>query len=363
MVEAVKLKIMYFIYRMYLFMRKFWLLRKIKKAVERVIIGVLKVIRPKQGTRRTAGPVAYDMTHFMFTVLPYNADLRVPAILTIVDIQQEYHPEFFSKSDLELRERSYRSSADRADHIIAISTFTGDTLVEKYCIPENKISVVLLGYNRNAFKRLKRDRVEEFRRKYRLPRGFLFYPAATWPHKNHMNLLRAYKLLKDRNRFEDKLVLTGIKEQNHKAVKNEIIRLGLQGDVIHLGYLPYKDLPLLYNAAKVMVFPSFFEGFGLPVVEAMAVGLPVACSNVTSLPEVAGEAALLFDPASPEDIAEKVSMIYADKGLREELIRRGLERARLFTWENTARKTLKVYEEVFKKTGRGTEACGELTSS
>lgn len=293
----------------------------------------------------------YNMLHFMFTIIPppwIEKDHNVPIILTVHDIQQEYFPEFFSNEVLDFRRRFYRASVEKANHIIAISNYTKKTLIEKYAVPEDKISVIHNGYNNNIFKKLSGRVIEEIQKKYDLPRSFLFYPAASWPHKNHIILLRAYKILKMKYNFKDKLIFTGIRKENHEAIEKEIDRLSLTNSVIHLGYLPYQDLPALYNIARLMVYPSLFEGFGMPIIEAMATGLPVTCSNTTSLPEIAGDAALFFDPNDPDDIAKIVIRLYYNKELRSTLIRKGLERAKFFTWENTAAKTLKVYENVYK---------------
>ena len=288
-----------------------------------------------------------DVIHYMFNVFPHEKHYNAPVVLTVVDIQQEYFPQFFNKESLERRRLTYRVSAEKADHIIAISGFTKKSLVELYNIPDGKVSVTHLGYDDKVFKKLYGREVDEFKARYRLTSKFMLYPAATWPHKNHINLVRAYKIMKERFRLEDKLVFTGIKKQNHSAVAKEIERLGLKEDIIHIGYLPYEDLPLLYNAASLLVFPSLFEGFGIPVVEAMAVGLPVACSNATSLPEVVGDAAILFDPEDPEDMAERVAALLNDEVLKNTLVQKGFARASIFTWEQTALKTKKVYEDVY----------------
>jgi glycosyltransferase involved in cell wall biosynthesis len=125
--------------------------------------------------------------------------------------------------------------------------------------------------------------------------------------------------------------------------------MGLEDTVKVLGYLPYDHLPYLYTLARLLVYPSLFEGFGIPLIEAMALGCPVACSNVTSIPEVIGDAGVTFDPASVEDIAEKVSGLWNDESLRRDLRIKGLERVRVFTWENTARETIKVYKKAADK--------------
>lgn len=295
----------------------------------------------------------FDMMHYLFTCFPHHQSHDAPVVLTMHDIQQEYFPEFFTKDQLERRAKTYRPSAEKAYHLIVISAFTKKTIVEKYGIPPEKISVVHLGYDKDAFKRLDRETVEGFRAKNRLPKRFLLYPAATWAHKNHINLVKALKILKDRHGLAEKLVLIGLKKENHDSVMDEIKRLHLNDEVISLGYIPAEDLPALYNAASVLVFPSLFEGFGMPLVEAMAVGLPVACANATCLPEIGGDAALYFDPLDPEDIAENIYAICSDERLRGSLVQKGLERAKGFTWENTARKTREVYERCYEALNKG----------
>jgi len=185
----------------------------------------------------------------------------------------------------------------------------------------------------------------QIRKKYGLFQEFLLYPAATWPHKNHLSLLRAMHILKRRG-FRGELVLTGMAMQNHSFVLKTIRELELQDNVRVLGYVPDEDMPALFCAATLMVFPSLFEGFGIPVIEAMAVGCPVACSNVTSLPEIVGNAALMFDPREPDNIAETIWKIWNDDSLQETLRNRGLERAKLFSWETAALKTVGVYRDI-----------------
>jgi glycosyltransferase involved in cell wall biosynthesis len=176
----------------------------------------------------------------------------------------------------------------------------------------------------------------------------MYYPAATWPHKNHKMFLGALKIMKYRYGFDGQLVLSGIAMQTNNDILKEIIRLGLQEDVVVLGYLPQEDLPCLYNLARMMVFPSLYEGFGIPLVEAMACGCPIACSNVTSIPEVVGDAALTFDPYSVEEMAEKVWRVWNDDVLRQEMNLKGLGRVKRFSWDNMARQTIAVYEKTLK---------------
>jgi len=286
-----------------------------------------------------------DLVHYLLNVMP-RTRFEAASVVTIVDIQHEFFPEFFSMKELAQRKKLYGYSARNADHIIAISEFTRKTIIEKYGVSEDRITAVHLGYDDAAFRKMKGSAVEEFRRRHGLPEEFLLYPAATWPHKNHVNLLKALSVMEKKHGFTGKLVLTGIKKGSHKALFDLVAGLRLEGKVDYLGYLAYEELPLLYNAATLMVFPSLFEGFGIPVVEAFGSGLPVACSNTTSLPEVAGDAAVLFDPNDPDDIAGKVMGLYCDKKRMAHLAEKGLGRVKLFTWKETAKKTLAVYRKV-----------------
>lgn len=289
----------------------------------------------------------FDLVHYFLNIMPGFARFEAASVVTIVDIQHEYFPEFFSSKELALRKKLYELSARNADHIIAISEFTKKTIIEKYGVPEEKITAVHLGYDDAAFRMIKGEAVEAFRKRHGLPEEFLFYPAATWPHKNHVNLLKALSVMKKEYGFKGKLVLTGIKMGGHTELLDMVAGLGLKDLAVYLGYLTYEELPLLYNAATLMVFPSLFEGFGIPVIEAFGSGLPVACSNTTSLPEVAGGAAVLFDPNDPDDIAEKVMGLYDDKKRMAQLSEKGLERAKRFTWKKTAEKTLAVYAKAY----------------
>lgn len=291
---------------------------------------------------RPVDRLGLNVIHHPFTILdPIN--LRTPAVLTFWDMQQEYFPEFFSSLELHLRKKNYRLSAEKAKKIITCAKFTKNCLAEKYSIDEKQISIIYPGIGKGFRPIDDGSRLEEIQRKYSLDFPFLYYPAATWPHKNHRNLLLALKILKETRGFDGKLVLTGIPVTSGADISRQTEVLGLKRHVRSLGYLPHEELRLIYNLARLLVFPSLFEGFGIPVVEAMACGCPVACANTTSLPEIVGDNGILFDPCSPQDIADKVWTIWHDSSLREELRRRGLQRSKDFDWNITARKTAAVY--------------------
>jgi glycosyltransferase involved in cell wall biosynthesis len=285
-----------------------------------------------------------DLIHHPFSILQPIRH-KIPSVLTFFDMHHEFFPEYFSSYELNARKALYRPSAEHATRIIAISEHTKMCLVERYEIDPDKIDVVYIGYSPQF--RVINDSalLESVRSRHGLHKSFMYYPAATWAHKNHKRLLAAFKLLKENYRFDGQLVLSGIAMKANDEVLGEIDKLGLRNDVIVLSYLPYDHLPCLYNLAKMMVFPSLSEGFGIPLLEAMACGCPVACSNVTSIPEVVGEAAVTFDPFSVEEIAEKIWRLWSNDALREDMRTKGLERVKLFNWGAMARQTIGVYEK------------------
>lgn len=285
-----------------------------------------------------------DFIHHPFTVLtPLNTGIR--SVLTFWDMQHEFFPEFFDSLELRRRRDNYRASALEAERIIVSAGFTRDCLVERYGVEPEKIQVIHTGYG-PQYRVLEPEQLAGLRERHLLERPFLFYPAATWPHKNHRTLLAALEMLVRERDFDGMLVLTGIAMQSHGEILAEVERRGLSDRVRILGYLPVTDLPVLYNLARMLVFPSLFEGFGIPLVEAMACGCPVLCANATSLPEVGGEAVELFDPHSAEELATRICALWNNGERLAEMGHSGLERARLFTWDRTAERTLEVYRRM-----------------
>jgi len=283
-----------------------------------------------------------DLLHNPFTSVRCSK-YKTPLIVTFHDIQHHYYPDFFKSKDVRGRDSVYRKAAFEADNIIAVSDHTKQTLIDSYKVPSDHIHVVHLGvgpeYRRiddQTFLALEKINLG-------LTKPFLYYPAATWLHKNHINLLRAISLLKNHHHFDGDLVLTGVATSARDRLMTKISELGLQDRVRVLGYLPYENLPVIYNLARMMIFPSLFEGFGFPVLEAMACGCPVVCSNVTSLPEVAGDAAGYFDPTSPEDIAACINKLWNDDDALRNMREAGINRAKQFSWQRTAQLTREIY--------------------
>jgi glycosyltransferase involved in cell wall biosynthesis len=255
-------------------------------------------------------------------------------VLVVPDIQHEYCPEFFTPRVLAARRRLHTESARHAAHICAISEFTRQTLIERLRIPADRITTTHLAADPvfHTGSTARRDSLRVLA-KYGLRRGeYLIFPANTWPHKNHRGAFHALRALRDGYGLDPLLVCTGSAKDAHGEVLAAIHELRLDNRVRHLGYCPRTDMPALYEGAAALVFPSLFEGFGIPLLEAMWCDCPVIASNTTSLPEIAGDAAMLIDPRSPEELAHALSRVLTDEGLRHALIERGRRRAHAFSW-------------------------------
>lgn len=315
-----------------------------KKSTSRLMRSLIRKVFRTDMIQVGIDRLGLDLLHNPFTYARESRS-KTPLIITFHDLQHHYYPEFFKAKEIQSRNSNYRRAANDADKIIADSDYTKQTILDNYNVSGDRIDVVLLGVDSEY----KKDDDQEFLNRERellgLTRPFLYYPAATWLHKNHVNLLTAVDILKNSYHFDGDLVLTGVATSARDSLLNKIEVLGLQDTVHILGYLPYDKLPTIYNLARMMVFPSLFEGFGMPVLEAMACGCPVVCSNVTSIPEVGGTAVGYFDPTSPEQIADSIMKLWHDDDALHDMRVKGIERARLFSWERTSRETLEVYHK------------------
>ena len=281
---------------------------------------------------------------------------HLPCVLTVADIQHEFYPEFFSRDELLARRALFGPSIRQARRVIAISEFTRRTLIERLEIPAAKISVIHLGVDPRFFAPVASAAIDAVRKRYGLPDDYCIYPANLWPHKNHPRLLDALAALPAARRPH--LVLTGSSTRTQTAVREEIRRRNLEGYVSWLGYVDESHLHALFAGARMMIFPSLFEGFGMPVAEAMAVGCPVACAQATSLPEIAGDAALLFDPTSSDAIGDAIDRLWHDEEVRRVLRAVGRDRARRYSWRHTALRTQQLYRRTLDEI-YGLEPSGE----
>ncbi len=271
-------------------------------------------------------------------------------VLVMPDVQHEYFPQFFSRYALEERKRLYADSVQRARHICANSEFTRRTLIERLEVPPQKVTVTYLGADPifGTARQAAPAKVAVLNKYGLRDRSYIFFPANTWWHKNHRTLVDALAILHGTYGLDPLLVCTGGPKEAQAEVEAAIAKHGLEQQVRFLGYCNYNDLPGLYEGAVALVYPSLFEGFGMPVLEAMTVGCPVVCSDTTSLPEVAGDAALLVDPSSPEHLADGMAKVLEDSTLRAVLVERGHLRARQFSWRNYAVSVARILHEVWE---------------
>jgi glycosyltransferase involved in cell wall biosynthesis len=277
-------------------------------------------VRPGPLRRRLNGA---SVVHFPLTV-PVPR-VHVPSVITLLDVQHLDLPQLFSRQERAFRTLAYDRTAKRAAQVVVISHFVRERAVERLSLDPERVHAIHLGVDSERF-RPDADTVRE---------PYLLYPARPWPHKNHERLLAAYAALR-RERPELRLVLTGGGHEGRGAVAGVELRGNVSAD----------ELVALYRSASCLVFPSLYEGFGLPPLEAMACGCPVAASDRGSLREVCGDAAVFFDPLDPDAIAAGIveALDHAD-----ELALRGLERARRFTWERAAR----AHEDVYRAVAAG----------
>jgi len=262
---------------------------------------------------------------------------EVPSIFTPHDLQHLHLPYLFTPRERLKREVLYRTFSTQARLVIALSAWGKRDLIAHYDLPGEKVAIVPWGSVLDAYPAPRESDLLAIRKKYHLPDRFLFYPAYSWPHKNHKRLLDALALLRDRQGLRVPVVFSGGQNEFFGELRRYVRKHQLDDQVRFVGFVSPQELVGLYNLCTGMVFPSLFEGWGLPVLEAFTCGVPVACSNVTALPEVAGDAALMFDPHDVEQIAMAVARLWQDADLRSDLVARGTQRARAFSWQKTAR--------------------------
>jgi glycosyltransferase involved in cell wall biosynthesis len=266
-------------------------------------------------------------------------DIKMPKAFTIPDMQHEYYPEFFTKEILEWRRKNYKLSADTADIIFTISEDSKKDIIKFLKVDPKKVIVTYLDAPPWFYNKLQLKQVSNVKIKYKLPEKYIFYPANTWQHKNHIRLFEALKILKDKG-LNINLVLTGYSSDSDHNVRKAINQMGLKKNINHLGYVKREDMPYIYRNATMLVFPSLFEGFGIPVLEAMRSECPVVCSGRTSIPEIGGDSVLYFNSKNSNDIAEKIKTVYEDKCLRVELAKKGIKQAEKFSYEKCCKITV-----------------------
>jgi glycosyltransferase involved in cell wall biosynthesis len=294
-------------------------------------VGPRFAVRGSDGTAERAGA---DLVHFPIQDAFVT---ELPSIYQPHDLLHVHHPEFFSAWERERRERIYRTHCERAEMVVAMTSWGKRDLIENYRLPDERVGVVPWGSILWEYPRPSPQDLESLRERLSLPSGFLLYPAQTWPHKNHETLLEALALIRRREGLAIPLVCPGRTNRNFRRIEERTRELDLARTTRFPGFVSPLELRSLYELATALVFPSRFEGWGLPVCEGFSAGLPVAASSASSLPDLVGDAGILFDPDDPEEIARSVLRLWRDPVLRETLAMRGRERAELFSFDHTAR--------------------------
>ncbi len=281
---------------------------------------------------------------------PPFADPRVPSICVVHDLQYQVYPEFFRSEERAVRDRDFRRAVETADRIVTVSEYVRGTVLESSDLDPSRVVAIHNGLAQRL-PEIDDDRVDEILAEHDLERGrFLLYPANFWPHKNHRMLLVAFGRLRHRHPDSDlRLVLTGAERPDPGPLVDAARDMGLGDAVVIPGFVSTEELAALMRSCLALIFPSLYEGFGIPLVEAMACGRPVLASNVASIPEVAGDAALLFDPRKPEEITAAIESLLDEPDLATALGEKGPAHAnRIANVERMARAYLKVIDEVLE---------------
>jgi glycosyltransferase involved in cell wall biosynthesis len=288
--------------------------------------------------------------------------LTTKLVLEIPDLSFLIYPEHYQGLKGWRLRTFVPMAARRASRIITLSEAARQDIIRLLKVPGEKVISIPLGVDRELFNaQPDPTAVAALRGRYHLPDRFILYVGNIQPRKNLPRLVTAFEQLK-RAGFPHKLVIVGAAQWGYEETFRKVAQSGLSREIIFTGYIPKSDLPLFYNAAELLVNPSLWEGFGLPLVEAMACGTPVAVSDCPALRETAGDAGLFFDPRNPAEIAQAIHLLLADSGLREKMIALGTEQVKSFYWEETARRTLGVYEgaaQALSKLSTSTQRSGE----
>ena len=294
-------------------------------------IGPRFAVRVSDGTAEHAGA---DLVHFPIQDAFVT---ELPSIYQPHDLLHVHHPEFFSAWERQRRERVYGTHCERAEMVVAMTSWGKRDLIDHFRLPDERVRVVPWGSVLWEYPNPTQEDLERLRERLSLPDRFLLYPAQTWPHKNHETLLDALALIREREGVAIPLVCPGRTNRHFERIERRMRELDLSDTTRFPGFVSPLELRGLYELGTALVFPSRFEGWGLPICEAFSAGLPVAASSATSVPDLVGDAGLLFDPDDPGEMAASMLRLWRDAGLRETLAARGRERGKLFSFDHTAR--------------------------
>lgn len=310
-----------------------------------------KIIKPKIFWSKIALPFALfkakDKPDLIFSPTHYIPQFSpVKRIGMIFDLSFLHFPESFNKKDLIQLKVGSKFTVINSNKIITISNFSKKDILKNYGISKEKVVVAYPGYDKNTYKRIPKEKVSEILDKFKIISPYIVFIGTLQPRKNLIRLMDAVAKIEDLN-----LVVIGkFKGQGKEGwMYDDILerpkKLKIEERVIFTGYIPSEEIVALLNGATCFVLPSLWEGFGIPVVEAMACGTPVVVSNVSSLPEVVGKAGLLIDPKSTDQIEQAIRVYLTDKKIRDKKTKFGLEQVKKYSWEKMAKKVLEVFQK------------------
>lgn len=282
--------------------------------------------------------------HSTYYLMPYR--LTIPIVFTTYDLIPIIYSKYFRLTHRIIYRIAHHLAVKVSSHIIAISQSTKSDLIRLFGADTERISVIPLAADA-SFQPQSRAAVETMCSHFGIPRDYCLYVGTNKPHKNLLALLRAWKYLHDSKALEGRsLVIAGQWDARYPEAKEFALLMGLKASVVFAGKVPENFLPTLYTGAELLIQPSLYEGFGLPIVEAMSCGTPVICSNSSSLTEVAGDAALFFDPRNSRNMAAILGSVIANRAKLDSMRERGFQQASRFSWDKTALDTIEVYRKM-----------------
>jgi glycosyltransferase involved in cell wall biosynthesis len=302
------------------------------------------------GAPRLLEDLGVDVVHFTNGMVPISR--RMPTIVTIHDMSLTMFPGYHPLRRVLLNRPLVDIAARRADAVVTVSQSAKRDIVRLYGLPAERVHVVHEAAAPSFHRVVDRAALERVRSRYRLADRFILYVGTIEPRKNLPCLIEAFAGRRRAGEVPPQLVCVGPYGWLSRDIEKRIERLGLRGAVCFPGYVPFDDLPAVYTLAEMFVFPSLYEGFGLPVIEAMACGTPVITGSVAALAEVGGDAVELIEQPGSEALGEAMASLARDAERRHELSRRGIARAQRFSWTRAARETLAVYRQAAAGAGR-----------
>lgn len=286
---------------------------------------------------------AIDVAHFQYVAPPIT---HCPTVVMVHDISYEFFPEFFNPLSRKRMQLLIPFSARKSAHVLTVSEYSRQQIIQTYGIAEDKVTVTYNGVS-DAFKPVDNDGwLRQKLLRLNIDSPFILAVGNLQPRKNIERLVRIYCELKRKDLISQKLVLVGKVDYRGHAIEQQIQASGMSDSIISTGYVDDEELVALYNCADVFVYPSYYEGFGLPVLESMACGTPVITSDVSSIPEVGGDAVLYIQPDSDSDLRSCITSLANSEELRNQQATKGLQQAKKFNWETTSQQTLAIFESV-----------------